>query len=113
MKNILMVCLGNICRSPMAEGLLKHYSAQEQLGLNVSSAGLQAVVGFKANAFSLEIMQKHGVDISAHRARQMTQEMLLEADLILVMETWQQKELGYIFPSAYGKVHSLGRWGNF
>ncbi len=113
MKNILMVCLGNICRSPMAEGLLRHYSDQQQWDLTVSSAGIQAVVGAKADPMSSKVMQNHQIDICAHRAQQLTSAMLHQADLILVMESEQQQALGYISPSAYGKVHRLGKWQAF
>lgn len=113
MKNILMVCLGNICRSPMATGLLKHYSDQHQLGLTVSSAGIQAVVGAKADPLSIAIMKDHGIDISTHRAQQLTSVLLHQAELILVMESEQQHALSYISPSAYGKVHRLGKWQAF
>lgn len=113
MKNIVMVCVGNICRSPMAEGLLRHLSEQNSLGLNVSSAGLSAMLGHQADSKAIETMQKRGIDISQHQPRQINPEILLTADLILVMESWQQKELGCIFPSSYGKVHRLGKWDNF
>ncbi len=113
MKNILMVCVGNICRSPVAEGLLKYYSQQHDFGLEVSSAGISAMVGRSADPNSIEIMRKRGMDISQHVPRQLTLEILQEVDLVLVMEAWQQEEIGCQFPSAYGKVHRLGKWGNF
>lgn len=113
MKNILMVCLGNVCRSPMAEGYLKHLSKKLNLDLQVSSVGIKAMLGWDADPFAIKVMSHHGIDISQHRPRQLTSELLVESDLVLVMETWQRKELGCLFPSAYGKVHNLGKWEEF
>ena len=113
MKNILMVCVGNICRSPMAEGLLKKYSDEKKINLHVSSAGLSAMLGYSADLFAVDVMRHRGIDISQHQPRQVTQEILSAVDLILVMEAWQQKEIGCLFPSVYGKVHKLGKWANF
>lgn len=67
---ILMVCLGNICRSPMAEGILKHKA--QQLGLNwtVESAGTNSYhIGQAPHRYSQKVCKQHGIDISAQRAR--------------------------------------------
>ncbi len=77
--HILVVCTANICRSPMAEGLLQHALAAEGpplRGLPVVSAGLAARPGEPVSAHSVTAMRKVGVDISAHRARPLTQELL-------------------------------------
>lgn len=113
MKNVLIVCAGNICRSPMAEALLKQYSAQQHWGLNISSAGLCAVKSVQPTSFACQVMRERELDISQHMPHQLTTSQLQQAELILVMEKWQQHELGYISPSAYGKVHLLGKWGAF
>ncbi|MCD6048130.1 MAG: protein tyrosine phosphatase [Gammaproteobacteria bacterium] len=113
MKNILIVCLGNICRSPMGEGLLKQFAIDNSLPLQVSSAGITAMVGHPADPKAIEIMKKRDIDISQHAPTQLTQELLRQMDLVLVMEEWQKKEIGCLFPSSYGKVHRLGKWGNF
>lgn len=113
MKNILMVCLGNICRSPMAEALLQRYSNQHGLGLCVSSVGLTAMVGCEADPNAIKLMLARGMDISGHRPQQLTAFHLHAADLILVMDSQQQQEVGCISPSVYGKVHQIGRWSSF
>lgn len=114
MQNVLIVCLGNICRSPMGEGLLKHKLAQSYPHVKVSSAGITALVGKPADALAQQIMlEKNGIDISQHRAQQLTQELLLQMDLILVMDQAQQKEIEFKFPSICGRVHRLGKWGGF
>jgi len=108
-KQILVVCVGNICRSPMAEALLKT-ALRGQAGLTVESAGLGALVGYPASDYALELMQEIGEDISAHRARQIHPDMVKAADLVLVMEAGHKRAIDDADPSARGKVHRLGEW---
>ncbi len=104
MFSILTVCTGNICRSPIAAGLLYHYlpeSLKEQV--EVSSAGTHALHGHRAEPHAIEAMHRIGIDISEHRARQITKQIARETDLILTMEEahsqrvkgllkWRQKQ---------------------
>ncbi len=110
-NNILIVCVGNICRSPMAEYLLQQKIKKQGLDTCVSSAGLGALVGQGADEYAIEVMTEHGVAGVAHRARQLNNEMVKQNELILVMEHWQQKEIESLYPYARGRVHLLGRWG--
>ncbi|MDP2139025.1 MAG: low molecular weight protein arginine phosphatase [Candidatus Didemnitutus sp.] len=85
---IIIVCTANICRSPMAEGLLAHALAglEEPLkNLPVASAGVTARSGDVVSANSVAAMKKVGIDISKHRARPLTQEMLDEASAVFCM----------------------------
>lgn len=85
---VIIVCTANICRSPMAEGLLAHALAglEEPLkSLRVASAGVAARSGDLVSANSVAAMKKVGIDISKHRARALTQEMLNEASAIFCM----------------------------
>lgn len=109
-NRVLMVCIGNICRSPMAEGLLRRELEKSHPGVKVESAGLLALDGHPADPMSVELLRERGVDISGHKARQLTVEMVREADLILVMDAGQQKALEDMHPAARGKVHRLGKW---
>jgi protein-tyrosine phosphatase len=111
-NNILFVCLGNICRSPMAEGYFREQLKSAQ-SIQIGSAGLRALVGQPAVSEAQEIMHQIGIDISAHRARQLTNELVVAADLILVMEKPHQQEIEFIFPHSRGRVHLLGKWGDF
>src|SRR3546814_15540623 len=104
MNRILLVCIGNICRSPLAEALLKQHFPDK----TVHSAGLAALVGHPADSTAQDIAHQHGLDLSAHRAQQITQAMCRSADLILVMESEQQRELAKRYPLARGKIRSLG-----
>lgn len=108
-RHILVVCVGNICRSPMAEGLLKR-ALQEHDGFTVESAGLGALVGYPADNFSIELMDELGQDISAHRARQIHPDMVRNADLVLVMEAGHKRAIDDADETARGKVYRLGEW---
>jgi len=93
----------------MAEALLQKAAP----GLEVSSAGLAALVGHPADPLVEELMRERGLDVSGHRARQLTPELLLQADLVLTMEQGQQRAIERTVPAARGKVHRLGRWGDY
>jgi protein-tyrosine phosphatase len=114
-NSILFVCIGNICRSPMAEGLFKAQlnKINSIKFFVVGSAGLHALVGRPAAEESQEIMCNIGIDITQHRAKQLSPEMVTSSDLILVMEKLQKREIELLFPHARGKVHLLGKWSNF
>lgn len=108
-KRVLVVCIGNICRSPMAEGLLREAMPE----LSVFSAGLGALVGKPADATAIELATETGVDISQHRAQQLTSVLAGQADLILVMDSEQKAEIQRRYPAASGKVFRLGEVGKF
>jgi len=110
--NILIVCVGNICRSPMAEYLLQQMIKKQGMDTRVSSAGLAALVGHGADEYAIAVMTEHGIDGAAHRARQLDNEMVKQNELILVMEHWQKKEIESLFPYARGRVHLLGKWAD-
>jgi len=91
-SHILVVCTGNICRSPMAEGLLKHKLFETfKDRVTVSSAGTDALHGNWATDLAITAMQGYGIDISSHRARRLNRQMVSEAGLILAMEQYHLK----------------------
>jgi protein-tyrosine phosphatase len=110
---ILVVCVGNVCRSPMAEAVLARRLAGRGVRCRVESAGIAALVGCPADPIAQELMRARGVDISAHRARQLTKELIASSELVLVMDAGQQRAVEAMLPSARGRVHRLGRWGQF
>lgn len=91
---ILMVCLGNICRSPLAEGILRHKSSKRKLNWFIDSAGTGAWhIGERPDPRSVLTARKHGIDISEQRARQLKQEDLDKFDLILAMDQNNYREI--------------------
>ncbi|HAI00562.1 MAG TPA: protein tyrosine phosphatase [Flavobacteriales bacterium] len=85
--NVLAVCLGNICRSPMAEGLLRHHIQQRGLRCKVDSAGTSAHhVGEHPDRRAQQEMRRHGIDISRQTSRQLVRKDFDRFDWILVMD---------------------------
>lgn len=109
-RRILIVCTGNICRSPMSEAILRHRFRQAGLGIEVQSAGVGALVGEPAAAPVLVRMKARGLDLEEHRARQLEPELARWADLILVMENRQREAVADIEPTARGKIYLYGQW---
>jgi protein-tyrosine phosphatase len=109
-RHILIVCVGNICRSPMAEAVLKQALAPR--GITVASAGLGALVDYPADAHAVTLMQQRDLDITAHRAQQLNEALLAEADLVLVMEKAHKRAIEQNEPTARGKIYRVGEWQN-
>ncbi len=108
MPHILFVCTANICRSPVAEGLLRKRLDEDGLySWQVSSAGTWAQLRRGAATTSVQLMAERGIDLSNHRAREVTAELLADADLILCMETGHAEALRVEFPEARERIHVL------
>ncbi|BFM05536.1 low molecular weight protein-tyrosine-phosphatase [Halioxenophilus aromaticivorans] len=109
-NSILFVCIGNICRSPTAEYLMKH----KLRGSNVvvSSSGLSALVGKPIDASAGLLLSEHGVDASPHEARQIRTDHLMKADLILTMDQEMANTISSMAPQVSGKTFLLGKWHN-
>lgn len=91
MMDILMVCTGNICRSPMAEGLLRQMlSKKRAANVHIHSAGTHGLDDQPAASFAIQAAAEMGIDISDHRARSLDRGMVSKADLILVMEPFHR-----------------------
>ena len=111
-NSILVVCAGNICRSPTAEYLLKDKLAgnPQSKQVKVSSAGLTALVGKGAEATASSIALTKNIDMSGHKGRQLSTALIAENDLILVMEQLHLTDLLSQYPQARGKTFLLGKW---
>jgi protein-tyrosine-phosphatase len=109
MKTILFVCMGNICRSPMAMGLLREKLRKERLEgeYRVHSAGVWGLENQPPSTHAREMMAQRGIDISDHRSHDLTPKDVEEADLILTMERGQAEAISLEFPQHAHKVHLL------
>ncbi|MBW2574676.1 MAG: protein tyrosine phosphatase [Deltaproteobacteria bacterium] len=111
MLNVVFVCTGNICRSPMAEGLLQYkWHQTERDDIHVSSMGIYGLNDSPATEYAQAVCKKNGFDISSHRARSLVGEELMKADLILCMEPAHKKFVRVFFPWHRDKVALLGAW---
>lgn len=94
---ILMVCLGNICRSPMAEAILRHKAREAGLLWTIDSAGTESYhVGEPPHQLTTKVCQAHGIDISDMRARRFTQQDFEQYDKIYAMADDVYTEIRYI-----------------
>ena len=107
-KRILTVCIGNICRSPTAEYVLRQRLAPSDA--QITSAGLHAMRGKPMAATALDVLGEHGIDGTAHRARQLTPAMLRGADLVLAAEKSHLEAMIQLVPEARGKIFLLDHW---
>lgn len=103
---LLFVCTGNTCRSPMAEGIFKHLRPDGS-PIEALSAGLMASGGSPASKHACAVCAKNGIDLSAHRARQLTAELAESAELILTMTAEHADFLCRTLPQAADKIHPL------
>ncbi len=109
-NRILTVCTGNICRSPAAEFLLRQRAQRIGKHVETCSAGIGALVNHPAEEATCAIMNARGVDLSTHRATQLTRERLRWAELVLVMEKHHRDAVLAMDPTARGKTFLLGHW---
>lgn len=107
-NSILVVCVGNICRSPTGERLLKSALPDKK----IASAGLGALVGEAADETASSVASEHGVSLDGHVAQQLTSGMCRDYDLILVMEKKHVDQVNRINPSVRGKTMLFGHWLN-
>lgn len=105
-QSILVVCTGNICRSPIGERLLR----QQLPGKQVNSAGILGLEGHQADAAAQAVARRHGVSLEGHIARKVTRNLLQQADLILVMGPEHLRFIATMAPENRGKSMLFGQW---
>lgn len=105
-NSILVVCTGNICRSPMGERLLR----QQLPGRQVTSAGIFGLEGCPADAAAQAVAWRHGISLEGHVARKVTRSLLQKSDLILVMEPKHLRFIATMAPVNRGKSLLFGQW---
>lgn len=103
---IMFVCTGNTCRSPMAEGALRHLLEKEGLSdVEVISSGTGAATGYPATLYAIEAARTWDVDISGHLSKALTPDLIEKSDLILAMTPRHIKELLRIRRDAGSKTY--------
>lgn len=104
--SVLVVCTGNICRSPMGEKILQSLLPEKI----IKSAGVGALVGHPADPLALQVSNEKGINLEGHSGTQFTSAMSIEYDLILVMDKNHIEQVSKIAPHARGKTMLIGRW---
>jgi len=107
---VVFVCTGNICRSPMAEYLLRH-RLSENTTWAVASAGVFAMDGAPASLEAVHALADLGVDGSGHRSHMLTLDLIESATLLAVMTDSHKQQILSHFPEAAGKVFRLTEFG--
>src|SRR5213593_3633990 len=106
MKTILFVCTGNICRSPMAEGLFRH-AVKGRNDFRALSAGVGAVEGLPPSEHAVQALRELGIDISKQRSRMLTPELVQQADYIFGMTHSHVDTVSLLYPHAAEKTFLL------
>src|SRR6267143_2740391 len=106
MKTVLFVCTGNVCRSPMAEGIFRH-AVQGRGDYRVFSAGLGAMEGQPPSHYAVQAVRELGIDISGQRSRMLTPELVDEADYIFGMTHSHIDTVILMYPHAAEKTFLL------
>ena len=104
---ILFVCTANICRSVMAEAILTHLLGDQRKSVKVDSAGIDALIGQSPDEFTQQVTSSHGLDVSTHQARQLTQETLEQSDLVLCLAENHRRSILSAYPRSASKVFLL------
>ncbi|NMB08920.1 MAG: low molecular weight protein arginine phosphatase [Tissierellia bacterium] len=105
--NILFVCTGNTCRSPMAQGILQDMAQKKGLDIKVKSAGIYALDGQSPSTNAIKVLKSDNIDINNHRASIVHRDLLEEADLILTMGNSHKEILISKFDFIKDKIYTL------
>ena len=108
---LMVVCTGNICRSPMAEAVLRHQVQQRGLAARVDSSGLEAPIGRRAHRYARQVNEERGIPIDEDkRSILSTSAGLQQSTLILVMENHHRHQILHRYSAVGGKTFLLGHW---
>lgn len=114
MLKILLVCTGNTCRSPMASVLLENIWSKRlpEKEIKIKSAGLFTGDGLPASSEAIEVMQEYGLDLSNHKSRQITEDLVKEADIILTMTNSHLFAMLEMFPDYAPIIFTISEYIN-
>jgi len=114
--NFLVVCSGNTCRSPMAEGILRKLLAEKlgvneeelaALGYSVESAGVSAIGGICPTPAAVRALAARGISIASHRSQPLTAELVNRADYIFTMTDSHVESIARLYPAARDRVRKI------
>ena len=105
-KSILVVCTGNVCRSPIGERLLRQHLPDRY----IASAGIFGLEGCPADDSAQDVAWRHGISLDGHVARRLTRNLMQGSDLILVMEPEHLRFIAAMAPESRGKSLLFGQW---
>jgi len=108
--SVLVVGGENLCRSPLGAVLLAEAASAAGVPASVRSAGFRVRTGYPVDTFTDLVAREHGVDLSSHRARQITGAGLREADLVLVMDHGLRREVQDFAPNLSHRVRLFDHW---
>src|SRR2546423_11960373 len=106
MKNVLFVCTGNVCRSPVAEGIFRH-AVRGRGDFRVMSAGLGAMEGQPPSPYAVQAVRELGIDISNQRSRMLTPDLVQQADYVFGMTHSHIDTVTLLYPQAAEKTFLL------
>ena len=110
MKSVIFVCLGNICRSPLAEGVARRIAEERNLDIVIDSAGTgDWHIGEAPCENSVTVARRHAIDIASYRARQVKCEDLERFDMVIALD---EKNYNDLKRMGAGRLHKLGEFGH-
>jgi len=107
MRDLVFVCTGNICRSPMAEYLFRDMIRDSHPDWRISSAGVAASYGIPASRFAVQVLAEKGIDLQGHRSQPVIPQMAATARLFVVMTSGHQAYLRDLYPATNDKTELL------
>lgn len=105
--NILFICTGNTCRSPMAAAVMNKIASENDMDVKADSAGLFAAEGESASDEAVEALKKYAIDLSSHLSKPVTEELINKSDIILTMTSAHKTVLQSVAPD---KVFTIAEY---
>ena len=112
MYSVLFVCTANICRSPMAMGLMKQKVGLDNKNWKIESAGVWTQDGIPVSDYAAVVLRKRGIEIKDHKSQQVILELVSAFNLILTMEYRHKEAIRIAFPSLASRIYLISEMVN-